>query len=178
MKEIIGANLRNVFKKLGLEAAPTYSGKIGIWEPFEVWKLSEDAFETVSNMSEEEWDALCNEMSIDAWWRYAEGSTMGDVNAIFTINGQRIVAWRNKYKVEDMFAEYFELDEAERSEYADANDYVNTWLARGYKNLMEYFAEELHASNLKNVCALAKDLAKYNGMSMGQLFAVYGGKNA
>ena len=178
MKEIIGSNLRGIFNKFGLDADPTYSGKIGIWAPFEVWKLSEDAFETVSNMSEEEWDALCKEISVDAWWRYADGANMGDVNAILTINGQKIVAWRDERRVEDLFDEYDDLDEDEKAEYDNASDYVKSCLTSEYRNLMDYFCDELGASQLKNICALAKDLAKYNGMGLGQLFAVYGGKNA
>lgn len=178
MKEIIGENLRGIFKKLGLDATLTYSGKIGVWKNFEVWKITDEVLEKISDLSDEEWDALCQDISTDSWWRYSEGSNMGKVNAIFTINGEKIVAWRNKHYVADLFTEYyFELDDEEKKEYTDAEDYVNTWLARGYKGLMEYFGEELHVSQPRNVCALAIDLAEYNGMSMGQLFAVYGGKN-
>jgi hypothetical protein len=177
MKAIIGENLRGIFKKLGLDARLTYSGKIGVWSHFEVWEITDEVLEKLSDISDEEWDALCQDISVNSWWRYSEGSNMDKVNAIFTINGQKIVAWRNKYKVEDLFTEYFELDEEEKKEYADAEDYVNTWLARGYKGLMEYFAEELHVSNATNVCALATDLAEYNGMGLGELFAIYGGKN-
>lgn len=178
MKEIIGENLRGIFKKLGLDARLTYSGKIGGWSHFEVWEITDEVLEKLSDISCEEWNDLCQDISTNSWWRHSEGSNMGKVNAIFTINGEKIVAWRNKYYVEDLFAEYFELDEEEKKEYADAEDYVNTWLARGYRNLMEYFTEELHISNATNVCALATDLAEYNGMSVGQLFAIYGGKNA
>ena len=178
MKTIIGENLRGIFKKLGLDARLTYSGKIEVWSNFEVWEITDEVLEKLSDISDKEWDALCQDISVNSWWRYSEGSNMGKVNSIFTINGQRIVAWRNKYKVADVFAEYFELDEEEKKEYTDAEDYVNTWLARGYKGLMEYFAEELGASNSKNVCALATDLAEHNGMSVGELFAIYGGKNA
>ena len=178
MKEIIGENLRGIFKKLGLDAILTYSGKIGGWSHFEVWKITDEVLEKISDISDEEWDALCQDISTNSWWRYSEGSNMGKINGIFTINGQKIVAWRNKYKVEDLFTEYyFELDEAEKAEYTDAEDYVNTWLARGYRNLMEYFCEELGASNERNVCALATDLAEYNGIGLGELFAIYGGKN-
>lgn len=178
MKEIIGENLRGIFKKLGLDARPTYSGKIGGWSHFEVWEITDEVFEKISDISYEEWNDLCQDISTNSWWRYPEESNMGKVNSIFTINGEKIVAWRNKYYVEDLFTEYFELDEEEKKEYADAEDFVNTWLTRGYRNLMEYFTEELHISNETNVCALATDLAEYNGMSVGQLFAIYGGKNA
>lgn len=178
MKEIIGENLKGIFKKLGLDAILTYSGKIGVWSHFEVWKITDEVLEKISDISDEEWTTLCQDISTDSWWRYSEGSNMGKVNGIFTINGQKIVAWRNKYKVEDLFTEYFELDDEEKKEYANVEDYVNTWLVREYCNLMEYFGEELGASNTRNVCDLAADLAEHNGMSMGELFAIYGGKNA
>lgn len=178
MKEIIGENLRGIFKKLGLDAILTYSGKIGVWSHFEVWEITEDVLEKISDISDEEWDALCKDLSPDAWWRYSEGSNMGEVNSIFTINGEKIVAWRNKYYVEGLFNEYFKLSDEEKKEYIDAEDYVNSWLVRGYKGLMDYFYEELHISQPKNVCALATDLAEYNGMGLGELFAIYGGKHA
>ena len=44
-----------------------------------------------------------------------------------------------------------------------------------YKDLLEYFCEELGASTEKNVCALAVDLAKYNGLTLSELFKIYGG---
>lgn len=178
MKEIIGENLRGIFKKLGLDAILTYSGKIGGWSHFEVWKITDEMLEKISDISDEEWDALCQDISTNSWWRYSEGSNMGKVNSIFTINGEKIVAWRDKYRVDDLFDEYSDLDEEEKSEYASAEDYVRSCLTSVYHNLMEYFCEELGASNTKNVCALATDLAEYNGMSVGQLFAIYGGKNA
>lgn len=178
MKEIIGENLRDVFKKLGLDAILTYSGKIGVWKNFEVWKITEDVLEKMSDLSDEEWDALCQDISVNVWWRYSEGSNMDEVNSIFTINGEKIIAWRDKYRVDDLFDEYSDLDEEEKSEYASAEDYVKSCLTSVYPNLMDYFCDELGASNSKNVCALATDLAEYNGMGVGELFAIYGGKNA
>lgn len=178
MKEIIGENLRGIFKKLGLDARLTYSGKIGVWSHFEVWEITDEVLEKISDISDEEWDALCQDISTNSWWRYSEGSNMGKVNAIFTINGQKIVAWRNKYRVDDLFDEYSDLDEEEKSEYTSAEDYVRSCLTSVYPNLMEYFCDELGASNTRNVCALATDLAEHNGMSIGELFAIYGGKHA
>lgn len=177
MKEIIGENLRGIFEKLGVNAILTYSGKIGAWANFEVWKITEDVLEKMSDLPDEEWDALCKDLSVNAWWRYSEGSNMGKVNGIFTINGQKIVAWRNTGHIEDLFDEYSELDEEDKAEYASAEDYVKSCLTSEYRNLMDYFCDELGVSQSRNVCALATDLAEYNGMSVGELFAIYGGKN-
>ena len=178
MKEIIGENLRGIFEKLGLDVILTYSGKIGVWSNFEVWKITEDVLEKMSDLPDEEWDTLCKDLSVNAWWRYAEGSNMDKVNSILTINGQKIVAWRDTYRVDDLFDEYDELDEEDKSEYASAEDYVKSCLTSEYRNLMDYFCDELGASQPRNICALATDLAKHNGMSVGELFAIYGGKYA
>ena len=178
MKEIIGENLRGIFEKLGVDAILTYSGKIGAWKNFEVWKITEDVLEKLSDISDEEWDALCKDVFVSTWWRYAEESNMGKVNGIFTINGQKIVAWRDAYRIKDLFDDYSELDEEEKAEYASAEEYVKSCLTSVYSNIMEYFCEELGVSQSGNVCALATDLAEYNGMSVGELFAIYGGKNA
>ena len=43
-----------------------------------------------------------------------------------------------------------------------------------YSNLSEYLCECVGVSLPKNVCACAMDLAKYNNMSMAELFEKYG----
>lgn len=42
-----------------------------------------------------------------------------------------------------------------------------------YESLLEYLCENIGASQPRNVCALAVDLAKYNNMTMGELFTKY-----
>ena len=44
-----------------------------------------------------------------------------------------------------------------------------------YETLLTYMAEELGASVERNVCALAVDLARANGMTMAKLFDIYEG---
>ena len=44
-----------------------------------------------------------------------------------------------------------------------------------FQNLTEYLCDCVGASTEKNVCACAVDLAKYNGMTMAELFAKYEG---
>ena len=46
---------------------------------------------------------------------------------------------------------------------------------RVYKNLLEYMYNEVGASLERNVCALAVDLARANGMTMARLFETYEG---
>ena len=45
---------------------------------------------------------------------------------------------------------------------------------RKYTNLTEYLCDCVGASTGKNVCACAMDLAKYNDMTMAELFEKYG----
>jgi hypothetical protein len=44
-----------------------------------------------------------------------------------------------------------------------------------YDNLTTYMCDELGASQPRNVCALAVDLARANGMTMAKLFETYEG---
>ena len=45
---------------------------------------------------------------------------------------------------------------------------------RKYTNLTEYLCDCVGASTGKNVCACAMDLAKYNDITMAELFEKYG----
>ena len=44
-----------------------------------------------------------------------------------------------------------------------------------YDTLTEYMCNEIGASTEKNVCALAVDLARANGLTMARLFEIYEG---
>lgn len=115
---------------------------------YEVWEISEADYEKICNMSEEDFaDCASND---EAWWRGSEGSNMGIPYVKYTINGKKIIAWDRPNR--------------ERSRRN-----------RRYSTLLEYMCEEIGASQPRNVCALAVDLAKYNNMTMGELFAKYEG---
>lgn len=79
------------------------------------------------------------------WWRSAKGSNMGTAANFFTINGQFMIGW----------------------ETIDGND--------TYDSLMDYFHKGLGVGMESNICALAVDLARVNGVSMGRLFEIYEG---
>ena len=81
----------------------------------------------------------------DAWWRSSEGSVMGVPDVEFTISGEKMIGWNT------------------RGEYENFQ----------YANLSDYLCYGVGASQPKNVCALAVDLAKYNNMKMGELFNKY-----
>lgn len=79
------------------------------------------------------------------WWRSAKGSNQGTAADFFTVNGQFMIGWGTK----------------------DGND--------TYDSLMDYFHKGLRVGLESNICALAIDLARTNGMSMAKLFKTYEG---
>lgn len=174
MREIIGENLQTFVNNMHINAVKTYSGDIGYWPNFEVWEMSEDDYEKICNMSDEEY---CQVASDDSWWRGADGSNQGVPCDDFVVNGHSIIAWRNDYRLEHLQDEWDEMSSDDREEYENFDDYCDTWLTTEYKDLLEYFCDELGASTERNVCALATDLAKYNNITMAELFERYGGSN-
>ena len=82
----------------------------------------------------------------DAWWRSSTGSVLGVPDTEFKVNGEYLLGW-NRWEREQ----------------------------KNYSNLSEYLCDGVGASQPNNVCACAMDLAKYNNMSMGELFKKYEG---
>ena len=80
----------------------------------------------------------------DAWWRSSTGSVLGIPDTEFKVNGEYLLGW---------------------------NRWEREW--NTYINLSEYLCECVGASTGKNVCACAMDLAKYNDMTMAELFEKY-----
>ena len=80
----------------------------------------------------------------DAWWRSSEGSVLGVPDTEFEVKGEDMLGW-NRW-------------DREQKKYSD---------------LSEYLCECVGASTGKNVCACAMDLAKYNDMTMAELFEKY-----
>ena len=79
------------------------------------------------------------------WWRHARGSNMGTAADFLTINGQFMIGWETQ----------------------DGND--------TYDTLLDYFHQGLGVGMESNICALAVDLGRANGMSMSRLFKTYEG---
>lgn len=82
--------------------------------------------------------------SKDTWWRSSTGSVLGVPDTEFEVNGEYLLGW-NRWEREQ----------------------------KNYSDLSEYLCECVGASTGKNVCACAMDLAKYNDMSMAELFQKY-----
>lgn len=82
----------------------------------------------------------------DAWWRQCESSVLGVPDTYFEVNGECLLGW-DRWGCESTI----------------------------YTNLSEYLCDCVGVSTGKNVCACAMDLAKYNNMTMAELFEKYGG---
>lgn len=153
MKEILGGELDKAFEELGMNAKKAYETK-----GYQVWKISDEDFEKICSMKKEDWKDNWG------WWRSVEGSNMGSVNARYNINHRYIQAWDGYSRVEL-------IEESKTLQISD-----RYWNERKYNDLLEYFCDEIGASQPKNVCALAFDLAAQNNMTMAELFTKYQGQ--
>ena len=145
MKEILGNNLEQFFNR-EIDGNCTYKGN-----RYEVWEVSNEVFDAMCDMSEERFIELAGE---DAWWRSAKGSNLGTPDTKVYVNGHEMLGWAGEpWDGED------EDDEFEI--YASS--------------LTSYMCDVVGASQPRNVCALAVDLARYNCITMGELFTKYEG---
>ena len=113
---------------------------------YEVWEVSDELFKKICDFTEEEFIELAGE---DAWWRQSYGSNLGYPDAEFEINGKNLTGWYSPI--------------------------YSSRIGQKYENLSEYLCECIGVSQPRNVCACAMDLAKYNDMTMGELFEKYEG---
>jgi hypothetical protein len=153
MREILGKDLDLAIMELGIGATKTYQG-----EDYDVWEMSEDEFQKLTVIPEEDWKDEYG------FWRSAEGSNIGNEMSNFKINNQIILAWDGDCRIEA-------LNEVNGNE----KDVDYCYRDREYRTLLEYFCDEIGASQPRNVCALAVDLAKINGITMSELFVKYEG---
>lgn len=84
----------------------------------------------------------------EGMWRSTDGSNMGYPQDHLIVNKKKLRCWNTKEK---------------------------PYRKQKYESLLEYLCENVGASQPKNVCALAVDLAKCNYMTMGELFIKYEG---
>lgn len=112
----------------------------------EVWEVSDKLHKEMCNMTEEQFVELAGE---DAWWRSSDGSNLGDPDITVYVNGHEMLGWSDEF-----WEEEFEIHSS---------------------NLTTYLCDVVGASQPKNVCACAMDLAKANSMTMGELFSRFEG---
>lgn len=111
---------------------------------YEVWEVDEDDFDIMCYMTEERFKAYCP----DGWWRSSIGSNLGNVDGVVEINGKEMLGWFHKKDIDD--------------EYTPS-----------YHKLTDYLCYYIGASTPSNICACTMDLAKYNNMTLGELFNKY-----
>ena len=167
MSEIFGGGgLENAFEALGIDAKMTYKGSR---EPYyEVWELNKKDLRALEEV--EEWD--------ENWgfFRFSKGSNMGTACSIFTVNGHELIAWEG-FRREDLRDEWENnASDEEKAEYHYRfKEFEDIYMPHEYSSLLEYFCQEIGASTETNVCALAVDLARANGMSLARLFQTFEG---
>lgn len=155
MKEILTmGNVTNDFKRLGVEVRQTYNG-----EEYGVCEVTEEEFKILCNEPDTEgtWD--------DCGWRYCEGSNQAMPEQKILLNGKEIIAWYDD-------SEDFE-DEEEKQWYLEENGGVMP--LEEFSDLLQYLCDEMGCSQPRNICALTKDLAKYNNIKLSELFKIYQG---
>lgn len=164
--EILGGNgLHKAFKELGIKATRTY--RRSEKPHYEVWELSKDDLKKLEYTDEwkDEW----------GWWRFAKGSNMGTPFDFFQVNHKELIAWDGS-KREDLRDDWEnEPDEEKAMYHYSFKAYQEEHYPHRYDSLLEYMGSELGASVERNVCALAVDLARANGMTMAKLFETYEG---
>lgn len=88
MVEILGKNLKQFFDTIDNppnDAEITYAGN-----RYEVWKVSDELFEKMCNMTEEEFIGIAGD---GAWWRSSEGSNLGYPDEETIVNGSELICW-------------------------------------------------------------------------------------
>ena len=164
--EILAGNgINKAFKELEIEATRTYKGAN---EPnYEVWEIEKKDLTRLEEAAE--WKPHWG------WWRFAKGSNMGSAYDIFEVNGHELIAWGGARRDSLMDEWCDETNEEKAAYHYSFKEYEEFNMPHKYDTMLNYFCDELCASTETNVCALAVDLARYNGMSMAQLFKTFEG---
>lgn len=168
MKQILGnKKLENAFDELGIFSSE-YSLKYRMKKSphYCIWELTDNAYETLSDFPDDKWKDNWG------WWRYADGSNMGEAKDCGMINGLNIKIWRDDYKRGELLQEWkLERSIEEKREYHNNfEEFYEVWCPNCWDTLLDYFSDEIGCSSETNICALATDLAKQNGMTMAELF--------
>ena len=151
MPEVLGKNLKNFFDNVDqnyTDAEIVYAN-----DRYEVWWVTGKLFDRMCNMTEKEFRELSNRD--DAWMRSSDGCNLNSrKKGDFTVNGIGMIGWKNKTWQDD------------DKEYDNCTN---------YSDLSEYLMQHVGVSEPKYICACAVDLAKYNDMTLGELFENYEG---
>lgn len=144
------------FKRLKVNPKCTWIGLNNLGNVIRVYEVNGIEFKIMCEDTEPEgsWQNGC--------WRSADGSNLGKVSKRYKIANHYIKAWDGAGRIAA-------LEEVNGNTNHDDYWYQN----REYGNLLEYISEEIGAGQPRNVCAVATDLAKQNGIKLSELFAKY-----
>lgn len=168
--EILGDKMHKVFKENGIHYKKTYGKRCNPkkdYDPhYEVYEISKNDMKKLDEVFE---------LPDGSWWRWCKGSNMGTPFDFFYLNGKELIAWdgSKREKLRDLWDEA--SDDEKAVYHYSFREYAEITMPHKYDTLTEYMCEELGASTEKNVCALAVDLARANGMTMAKLFETYEG---
>lgn len=156
MKELLTmGDVTKDFDRLNVELRQTYTG-----DDYGVCEVTEEEFKILCDDPDEvkgSWE--------ECGWRYCKGSNIGEANFTLKVNGEDLKCWYNP----------FEDDEEEYDEEIHAEDAQDDIYIPEYNDLLCYLGEVLGIGQPRNICALTKDLAKYNNMKLSELFKKYQG---
>lgn len=144
---LVWGNPKTEFERLNINPKLTWKG-FG-------WDKDEEM--RVYYIARDEFDILCDDKDsennwIDSCWRYAEGSTLGNLNSNKIINGKELKCFNS---IRILYEDDQEIEDIE------------------YDHLLDYLCSCLGVSTESNICAVSVDLARYNHMSMAELFEKY-----
>ena len=168
--EILGDKMHKVFKEHGIHYKKTYGKKCNPkkkYDPhYEVYEISQNDMKRLDEIFE---------IPDGSWWRWCKGSNMGTPFDFFIVKDKELIAWDGPKR--ESLRDWWDAKSNEEKEayHYSFREYAEITMPHKYDTLTEYMCEELGASTEKNVCALAVDLARANGMTMAKLFEVYEG---
>lgn len=148
MEEIlVQGNIEEDLKRLGIKATRTYGNEE---TAYQVYELSDEDFQKLSDDADnrDEEDGHWK----DGGWRWDKGSNQPIPTDKATVKHKELVCWVETINDEE-------------------ETYRNDW----FVDLLEYLDVGVGCTAFRNVCAVTKDLAKYNDMTLAQLFEKYQG---
>lgn len=168
--EILGDRMHKVFRENNINYTKTYSKRCNPkkeYDPhYEVYEISPSDMKKLEEVFE---------MPYGSWWRYAKGCNLGTPFDFFTVNGKELIAWGGPSR-DDLMDDWNAEPEEEKAAYHYSfREYEEAMAFYKYDTLTDYMCYELGISMESNVCALAVDLARANGLSMAKLFELYEG---
>lgn len=157
--EIIGwGGIENAFRANSIDAKKTYEVHVPHEIPFAIYEITREELDWLNTYTEDTW------LNQWGWYCYSDGSNMGVPDKKYIINGIEILAWddeRERWCVDCPAYEKCNRTEKEM-------DFC--YQRRRFDHLFDYFHSEIGVSQMRNITALSVDLAKYNGMTLAELF--------